>query len=120
MMLRSVAVAAVFAALTYPDVFQQAATQSFYPIEPTQDRLPEMIAGSGPKPALIYVVWSRRDYDLGNDRRADDASRELINQLRAADVKVVEQISDYSPGWAGWRGQDDDILAAFFPLSPSE
>jgi enterochelin esterase-like enzyme/outer membrane protein assembly factor BamB len=116
----SAGVAAVFAALAHPDVFQQAAAQSFYPIEPAQDRLPEMIAESGPKPDLIYMVWSRHDYELGNGRRADDASRELLGQLRAADVKVIEQISDYSPGWAGWRGQDDDILAAFFPLSPSE
>ncbi len=116
----SAGVAAVFAALSRPDVFQQAATQSFYPIEPAQDRLPAMIAEAGPKPELIYVVWSRRDYDLGNDRKADDASRELLGLLRDADVNVIEQISDYSPGWAGWRGQDDEILATLFPLPPTE
>ena len=72
------------------------------------------------KPELIYVVWSRRDYDLGGGRRADDASRELLGQLRDAGIEVIEQISDYSPGWGGWRGQDDEILAALFPLAPSE
>ena len=116
----SAGVAAVFAALGHPDVFQQAAAQSFYPIEPAQERLPEMIAGSGPKPELVYVVWSNNDYDLGGGRRADDASRELISQLRAADVNVVEQVADYSPGWGGWRGQYDEILAALFPLTAQE
>ena len=31
--------------------------------------------------------------------------------------KVIEQVADYSPGWGGWRGQDDEILAALFPLT---
>jgi outer membrane protein assembly factor BamB/enterochelin esterase-like enzyme len=116
----SAGVAAVFAAFSRPDVFQKAAAQSFYPIEPVQDRLPTMIAEAGAKPELIYLVWSRRDYDLGGGRRADDASRELIGQLRAANVEVIEQVSDYSPGWGGWRGQDDEILAALFPPAPEE
>jgi enterochelin esterase-like enzyme/outer membrane protein assembly factor BamB len=116
----SAGVAAVLAAVEHPDVFQQAATQSFYPIQPTDERLPAIIAESDVKPELIYVVWSRRDYDLGGGRRADDASRELLGQLRDAGIEVIEQISDYSPGWGGWRGQDDEILAALFPLAPSE
>ena len=116
----SAGVAAVFAALAHPDVFQRAATQSFYPIEPTQERLPTMIAEASPKPELIYVVWSRHDYDLGQGRRADDASRELLGLLRDADIPVVEQVSDYSPGWAGWRGQDDEILVRLFPLPATE
>ena len=61
----SAGVAAVLAAFLRPDVFQQAATQSFYPIDSAQERLPAMIADPGLKPELIYVVWSRRDYDLG-------------------------------------------------------
>ena len=116
----SAGVAAVFAALAHPDVFQMAATQSFYPIEPTQERLPSLIAGAGAKPELIYVVWSRHDYDLGQGRRADDASRELLGLLRDAEIPVVEQVSDYSPGWAGWRGQDDEILVKLFPMPATE
>jgi enterochelin esterase-like enzyme/outer membrane protein assembly factor BamB len=116
----SAGVAAVLAAIEHPDVFQMAATQSFYPIEPTQEQLPSLISKSGDKPELIYVVWSRHDYDLGQGRRADEASRELIGMLREADIPVVEQVSDYSPGWAGWRGQDDDILARLFPMPADE
>ena len=116
----SAAVAAVFAALAHPQVFRQAATQSFYPIQPIQDRLPEMIAASGPKPDLVYVVWSRRDYDLGDGRKADEASRELLQRLRDGGIEVVEQIADYSPGWGGWRGQDDEILETLFPMPTSE
>ena len=115
----SAGVAAVVAAFLRPDVFQKAAAQSFYLIAPTQDRLPRLIAGSGPKPEMIYVAYSNRDYNLGNGRRAHDASVELLGQLRAAQVKVVEQVADYSPGWAGWRGQDDEILATMFPLPPA-
>ncbi len=73
----------------HPDVFQKAATQSLYPIPPAQERLPEMISGAEAKPEHIYVVWSRHE--------------------------VTTQIADYSPGWGGWRGQDDEILAALFP-----
>jgi outer membrane protein assembly factor BamB len=116
----SAGVAAVFAALAHPDVFQMAATQSFYPIEPAQGQLPSLIAGTGTKPELIYVVWSRHDYDLGQGRRADDASRELLGLLRDAEIPVIEQVSDYSPGWGGWRGQDDEILVKLFPMPATE
>ena len=116
----SAGVAAVLAALTHPDVFRRAATQSFYPIEPTYGRLPEMIAAEGAKPELVYVVWSRHDYDLGEGRKAADSSRELLGWLRDAGVRVVEQVADYSPGWGGWRGQYDEILPALFPLKTAE
>ena len=116
----SAGVAAVFAAIERPDVFGRAATQSFYPIEPAQARLPDMISAAATKPELIYVVYSRHDYDLGGGRRASDASQELLGRLRDGGVEVVEQVADYSPGWAGWRGQDDEILAALFPLEATE
>ena len=112
----SAGVAAVYAAFQHPEVFQQAATQSLYPIAPTQDRLPEMISGTQAKPEHIYVVWSRHDYAFDPARRSDDANKALVEQLRSAGVSVTEQIVDYSPGWGGWRGQDDEILAALFPL----
>jgi outer membrane protein assembly factor BamB/enterochelin esterase-like enzyme len=112
----SAGVTAVYAAFARPDVFRMAATQSFYPIEPVQERLPGLISGTGEKPDLIYVVWSRRDYDLGGGRKADEASRELLDELRGAGIEAIEQVADYSPGWGGWRGQDDEILAALFPM----
>jgi len=114
----SAGVAAVLAAVTHPDVFQKVAAQSFYPIEPTYERLREIIAGDGAKPELVYVVWSRRDYELGDGRTAESASKELLGWLRDAEVNVTEQVTDYSPGWGGWRGQYDEILPALFPLAP--
>jgi enterochelin esterase-like enzyme/outer membrane protein assembly factor BamB len=116
----SAGVAAVLAAVTHPDVFQRAAAQSFYPIEPTHERLPDLISAAGAKPELVYVVWSRRDYELGDGRTAEEASGELLGWLRDAGVNVVEQVSDYSPGWGGWRGQYDEILPALFPLPAEE
>jgi enterochelin esterase-like enzyme/outer membrane protein assembly factor BamB len=116
----SAGVAAVLAAVTHPGVFQRVAAQSFYPIEPTHERLPGLISAAGAKPELVYVVWSRRDYELGDGRTAEEASRELLGWLRDAGVNAFEQISDYSPGWGGWRGQYDEILPALFPLSTEE
>jgi hypothetical protein len=80
----SAGVVSVFASLAHPDVFQQAAIQSYYPIEPIHERLPELMGASGKKPELIYMVWSRNDYDLGEGRQAEKASRELFDQLQAA------------------------------------
>jgi len=111
----SAGVAAVYAAVQHPEIFQKAATQSLYPIPPTQDRLPEMISGAQTKPEHVYVAWSRRDYAFDPARRAEDASKALVEQLKSAGVNVTEHIADYSPGWGGWRGQDDEILATLFP-----
>ncbi len=74
-----------------------------------------MISEAQAKPEHVYVVWSRRDYAFDPARRADDASKALVEQLKGAGVRVTEHIAEYSPGWGGWRGQDDEILAAFFP-----
>jgi outer membrane protein assembly factor BamB len=114
----SAGVAAVLAALTHPDVFQKAAAQSYYPIEPTHERLSEILRAPGARPDLVYVVWSRHDYELGSGRTAADASQELLGWLRDADINAIEQVADYSPGWGGWRGQYDEILPALFPLTP--
>ena len=114
----SAGVAAVLAAFTHPDVFRKAAAQSYYPIEPAHARLSEIIAAPGAKPDLVYVVWSRHDYDLGSGRRAADASQELLGWLRGADINAIEQVTDYSPNWGGWRGQYDEILPALFPVAP--
>ena len=82
--------------------------------------VPELIATEGQKPELIYLVWSPRDYDLGDGRTAQQASQTLRDQLKEAGVAVRDQIVNYSPGWGGWRGQYDEILTAFFPLTVSE
>ena len=116
----SAGVAAVLAASTYPEIFRRAAVQSFYPIEPAFERLPEIIASASAKPELIYVVWSRHDYAFGPGRNAEAASGELLGWLRDAEVQVTEQVADYSPGWGGWRGQYDEILPALFPFAPAE
>jgi enterochelin esterase-like enzyme len=114
----SAGVEAMLAAFTRPDVFRKVAALSFYPIEPTQERLPGLIAASEKKPDLAYVVWSRHDYELPNDRTAAAASAELLKWLRDAKVNAIEQVADYSPGWGGWRGQYDEILPALFPVAP--
>jgi enterochelin esterase-like enzyme/outer membrane protein assembly factor BamB len=116
----SAGVAAVLAAFTHPEVFRRAAVQSFYPIPPTHERLPELITAEGAKPELVYVVWSRNDYDLGEGRNAAIASAELLGWLREAGLEAVEQVADYTPGWGGWRGQYDEILPALFPLAAEE
>ena len=116
----SAGVAALYASFRHPDVFQQAAAQSYYTIAPADERLPEMIAAPGDKPSQVYIAWSHHDYDLGPGLRAVEASRDLLEHLRAAGVDTVEQVASYSPQWGGWRGQHDEILAALFPLTAGE
>jgi enterochelin esterase-like enzyme len=112
----SAGVTAVYASLQHSEVFQQAAVQSFYPIEPAQERFAEMIGSTEPGPDSIYIVWSRHDYDLGDGRRADEASEDMVELLRQGGIPITEMIADYSPGWGGWRGQHDEILQSLFPL----
>ena len=116
----SAGVAAVYAALQRPDVFQRAAAQSFYPVEPSHQRFEAMIAAADPQPELIALVWSTRDYQLGEGVTAEATSKALAEQLRAAGIPLREQISTYSPGWGGWRGQDDDLLKALFPIAQGD
>ena len=113
----SAGVAALDMALAHPDLFPKVATQSYYPIEPATGRSHALLEGDGPKPERAYVVYSLRDYpeSLGGD--AMKASRELLEKLRATNMQVDELVTQYSPGWGGWRGQHDDILQAFFPLN---
>ncbi len=113
----SAGVTAVYAALQHGDVFQRAATQSLYPIEPASERFEGMVAAADPKPDLIYVVYSTHDYALAPERRADDASKALVELLEGSGVNVTLQVADYSPGWGGWRGQHDEILKALFPMA---
>lgn len=112
----SAGVTAVYAALQRADVFQRAAAQSFYPVEPAYERIEEMISAADRRPELIALVWSTRDYEFGEGQTAEAASQKLAEQLRARNIPVREQISAYSPGWGGWRGQHDDLLAALFPM----
>ena len=112
----SAGVTAVYAALQRADVFQRAAAQSFYPIEPSYERIEEMISAADRRPELIALVWSTRDYEFGEGQTAEAASQALAEQLRARNIPLREQISAYSPGWGGWRGQHDDLLAALFPM----
>ena len=112
----SAGVTAVYAALQHSEVFQQAAVQSFYPIEPAQERFAELIGSTEPGPDSVYIVWSRHDYELGDGRSAEEASKNLVEVLRERGIPITEQIADYSPGWGGWRGQHDEILESLFPL----
>lgn len=111
----SAGVAALYASFQHPEVFQQAAAQSYYTIEPADEKLPEMIGAEGDKPTQVYLVWSNHDYDLGPGLQAAEATRDLLEHLKGAGVNVVELVADYSPQWGGWRGQHDEILAALFP-----
>jgi len=116
----SAGVTAVYAAVQHPEIFGKAAAQSYYPIPPSEEVLPEMIGKAESKPEQIHLIWSRHDYAFDPARRSDDASQALVELLKKSGVNVTHQIADYSPGWGGWRGQDDDILAAFFPAPAAE
>ena len=79
-----------------------------------------MIANAEPAPQSIHLVWSSRDYDLGEGRTAEGATKALLELLRGADIEATEQVADYSPGWGGWRGQHDEVLENLFPSTGEE
>ncbi len=111
----SAGLTSVYAALKHSDQFQRVAAQSLYPIEPAYEQLAELLPEASGLEAA-HLVWSRRDYDLGDGRTAEGATKALVEMMRGAEVNVTEQVSDYSPGWGGWRGQHDEMLAALFPI----
>ena len=116
----SAAVAALYAALKHQDVFQAAALQSFYPVEPVHGQLAELVSGAEPSSTDVLVMYSNRDYDLGGGVLAETTSKELLEQLEQASFETGELVSQYSPTYGGWRGLYDDILLRFFPLSAGE
>ena len=99
----SAGVAAVLASITHPDVFQKAAAESYYPIEPAHGELPDIIAAASDKPDLVYVVWSRHDYDLGEGRTAESQEnwiervaayflRDAAADVSEADCRMAAQL----------------------------
>ena len=113
----SAAVASLLAVGRHPEIFRRVAVQSFYPIAPTHALLEGLLAEAD-GPEMAFVAYSNRDYDLGGGVLAKDASQTLLDWLRAAEIPAREMVTEYSPSWAGWRGQHDDILEALFPFDP--
>lgn len=116
----SAGVTALYAALAKPGVFSRVAIQSYYTIEPAAGKIAEMLAAPSAKPELVHVVWSRHDYAVPNGPQAAEATKTLLEKLRAAKVPVVEVVGTHSPNWGGWRGQHDDELKALFPATPKK
>ncbi len=115
----SAAVSAIYAALRLPEVFQRAALQTFYPTDPMVEEITRLIAAGGPKPEHVLVTYSNRDYDFGNTLTAEEASKRLLEELRQQQVPVTELPMGYTPLFAGWKGQQDDILETLFPAEDS-
>lgn len=120
----SAGVAALYAAFSMPETFPMAAAQSYYEIEPGDEKLKEMIRGEGAElekvPQKIVVAWSHNDYDIPDGPNAEEATKEILEALdgSAVEVRVIE--AHYSPNWGGWRLQDDDVLEALFPAPPGD
>ena len=110
----SAGVQAVYAAFHHPDVFQGAAAQSFYEIDPGVPTLRGKI-GSGTAPEKVVIVYSKNDYNFPGGGQAEATSTEMIGLMKDAGVNVTEVVAHYSPGWGGWRHLHDDILTMLFP-----
>lgn len=111
----SAGVTSLYAALARPGVFDRVGLQSYYDIEPANERITELLAGDGAKPELVHVIWSRHDYDIPNGPSSAEATKSLLERLRSAKVTVVEEVGTHSPNWGGWRGQDDELLRSLLP-----
>ena len=113
----SAGVASLYAAVSHPELFDRVAVQSYYPIDPAFERIQNAVASGSLAFETILVSTSNRDYPPVATGRvgAQEASQELVELLRGADLNPEVLVTEYSPGWGGWRGQHDDILEALFP-----
>lgn len=114
----SAGVASLYAALQHPDVFSRVAVQSYYPIAPAAERIVAAIEAGSLGLDAVLVSTSNRDYPplATGTSSAQEASQQLIEQLKSAGLQPRELVTEYTPGWGGWRGQHDDILEFLFPL----
>lgn len=115
----SAGVASMYAAVRHPQLFDRVAVQSYYPIDPAFERIETALESGAVDLETVVVSTSNRDYPpLATGRvGAQEASENLIQNLRSADLAPEVLVTEYTPGWGGWRGQHDDILELLFPHS---
>jgi enterochelin esterase-like enzyme len=106
---------AVYVALHYPEIFSQAAAQSYQHGELKENLL---AAASGEKHDLeLLFHWS--SYDSFNpffdfDARRDAQSVVAVLEQNGYSPKVFE--SNDGVGWGMWQGRIAEILETLFPL----
>jgi enterochelin esterase-like enzyme len=117
-------VAAVYAALHYPQVFGKVAVQSpalFF--NPGSD-LRSLLRNQDPRPVEFYVDWNRYDLRVRNSAGANfdlrEDSRTFAALLKEKGYTVSGGEAAEGFGWISWRATTDQLLEALFPLNAKQ
>lgn len=125
---RSAALAALYTAVNYPDVFGKVALQSLR-LGPTPRQssrlLHRPVGGAVFKllrererlPIQFYLDWAH--YELRSSEQGIDVqkdNREFAELLKEKGYTFVGGETADGAGWGSWRARTDRILEAFFPL----
>ncbi|MCH8806585.1 MAG: hypothetical protein IH986_10915 [Planctomycetes bacterium] len=110
---RGAAVAAVYAALEYPEVFGNCAAISFGRADTVRSRhIAGRIERASDHRSRFYIAWNR--YEIWRPQSFDvrEQSKSLASELdrHRFEVRGVERID--SAGWSSWRVQAGEALSA--------
>ncbi len=109
---------AIYAAITYPDVFAKAASQSANLHGTTWQSFTELMRKPPGPPVCLVMEWGRydrRNPDLKFDIAAKNAAAVKIMKEKGYRVEGGEV--PLGTGWGNWRTQNDDILRLLFPMN---
>jgi len=114
-------VAAVYAALHYPQVFGKVAVQSPGLFWNPGSELLSAVRDQDPIPVEFYVDWNRYDLRVRNSAGANfdlrEDTRAFAALLKAKGYAVTGGEAAEGFGWTSWRATTDQLLEALFPLN---
>ncbi len=117
-------VAAVYAALHYPQVFGKVAVQSPALFWNPGSELLSVVRDQDPRPVEFYVDWNRYDLRVRNSAGANfdlrEDTRAFAALLRQKGYKVTGGEAAEGFGWTSWRATTDQLLEALFPLNAQQ
>ncbi len=110
---RGAAVAAVYAALDYPEVFGHCAAISFGRADTVRSRhIARRIETASNRKARFYITWNR--YEIWRPQSFDvrEQSKSLAAELDRHGFEVLDVERNDSAGWSSWRVQAGEALSA--------
>lgn len=116
---RSGAVAAVYAALQYPEVFGQCIAISYGRADTVrQKKINEFMRACSDERPRVYLAWNR--YEIWRPQSFDvrDQSMRLARDLKDLGFDVVDTERLDGAGWGSWRAQAGQAFQALLMTTP--
>ena len=108
---------AIYTAITYPDVFSMAVSQSANLHGTTWKSFSELMSKPPGAPVRLVMEWGRydrRNADLKFDIPAKNLAAVKIMKEKGYQIEGGEIM--LGTGWGNWRTRNDDILRLLFPM----